>query len=60
MRQNWPQHLWLVRHGQSQGNVARDRAHAAGHSVIELDVRDVDWHRMQLPLAQSREHALIL
>lgn len=42
MRQNWPEHLWLVRHGQSQGNVARDRAHAAGDSVIELDVRDVD------------------
>ena len=42
MRQNWPEHLWLVRHGQSQGNVARDRAQAAGDSVIELDVRDVD------------------
>ena len=22
MRQNWPERLWLVRHGQSQGNVA--------------------------------------
>jgi broad specificity phosphatase PhoE len=42
MRQNWPQRLWLVRHGQSQGNVARDAADAAGHSVIQLDVRDVD------------------
>ena len=26
MRQNWPERLWLVRHGQSQGNVARDAA----------------------------------
>ena len=42
MRQNWPKRLWLVRHGQSQGNVARDAAHEAGHSVIDLDVRDVD------------------
>ena len=30
MRQNWPERLWLVRHGQSQGNVARDAAHEAG------------------------------
>ena len=28
--QNWPERLWLVRHGQSQGNVARDAAHEAG------------------------------
>ena len=26
MRQNWPERLWLVQHGQSQGNVARDAA----------------------------------
>ena len=26
----WPERLWLVRHGQSQGNVARDAAHEAG------------------------------
>jgi broad specificity phosphatase PhoE len=42
LRQNWPQRLWLVRHGQSQGNVARDAAHEAGSSVIDLDLRDVD------------------
>jgi broad specificity phosphatase PhoE len=40
--QHWPKRLWLVRHGQSQGNVARDAAHEAGHSVIDLDMRDVD------------------
>ena len=49
-RQNWPERLWLVRHGQSQGNVARDKAHAAGHSVIDLDVRDVD-----VPLSELGE-----
>ncbi|GAA4714199.1 histidine phosphatase family protein [Sphingomonas lutea] len=42
VRQNWPDRLWLVRHGQSQGNVARDAAHEAGLSVIDLDLRDVD------------------
>ena len=39
---HWPERLWLVRHGQSQGNVARDAAHEAGLSVIDLDLRDVD------------------
>lgn len=38
----WPKRLWLVRHGQSQGNVARDAAHEAGLAVIDLDLRDVD------------------
>ena len=28
--QPWPKRLWLVRHGQSQGNVARDAAHEDG------------------------------
>ena len=42
MRQNWPERLWLVRHGQSQGNVARDAAHEAGLHEIAIDVRDVD------------------
>src|SRR6187399_1086211 len=42
LRQHWPERLWLVRHGQSQGNVARDAAHEAGLSVIDLDLRDVD------------------
>ena len=40
--QNWPERLWLVRHGQSQGNVARDKARAEGLSMIDLDIRDVD------------------
>ena len=42
LRQHWPERLWLVRHGQSQGNVARDAAHEAGLPVIDLDLRDVD------------------
>lgn len=42
VRQHWPERLWLVRHGQSQGNVARDAAQEAGLGVIDLDLRDVD------------------
>ena len=42
MRQNWPERMWLVRHGQSQGNVARDAADQAGLSMIDIDLRDVD------------------
>jgi broad specificity phosphatase PhoE len=42
MRQRWPARLWLIRHGQSAGNVARDAADAAGKSMIDLAVRDVD------------------
>ncbi|HWH17353.1 MAG TPA: histidine phosphatase family protein [Allosphingosinicella sp.] len=42
MRQRWPEKLWIVRHGQSAGNVAREAAHAAGQSMIDLSIRDVD------------------
>ncbi|WP_184244413.1 histidine phosphatase family protein [Novosphingobium chloroacetimidivorans] len=38
----WPARLWVVRHGQSAGNVARDAAHAEGMHRIDLDIRDVD------------------
>ncbi|WP_333572855.1 histidine phosphatase family protein [Sphingomonas sp.] len=38
----WPSRLWLIRHGQSAGNVARDAAHAAGAERIALEHRDVD------------------
>ena len=38
----WPAHLWIVRHGQSAGNVAADAANAAGLARINLDMRDCD------------------
>lgn len=38
----WPSRLWIVRHGESAGNVARDQAQAAGAHRITLAVRDVD------------------
>lgn len=37
-----PVHLWLVRHGESAGNAARDIAHRDGLPRIAIDVRDVD------------------
>ena len=42
MSNRWPSTLYLVRHGQSAGNVARDAADAAGAERIELVGRDVD------------------
>lgn len=38
----WPRTLWVVRHGESAGNVARDAANASGLEIIDIDVRDVD------------------
>jgi broad specificity phosphatase PhoE len=38
----WPSRLWIVRHGQSSGNLARDRATAEGLARIDLTHRDVD------------------
>jgi 2,3-bisphosphoglycerate-dependent phosphoglycerate mutase len=40
--QRWPSRLWVVRHGESAGNVARDAAHAAQLADIKLETRDVD------------------
>ena len=53
IRQNWPDRLWLVRHGQSQGNVARDEADAAGHHEIGIDMRDVDVPLSDLGFRQA-------
>lgn len=50
----WPERLWIVRHGQSAGNVARDAAHAASQDRIELDGRDVDVPLSALGEDQSR------
>lgn len=53
MRQNWPERLYLVRHGQSQGNVARDAADEAGLHEIDIEVRDVDVPLSQLGIRQA-------
>jgi broad specificity phosphatase PhoE len=40
--QKWPDTIWLVRHGESAGNVARDAAVAAKQPRIAIETRDVD------------------
>ncbi len=53
MTPRWPSILWIVRHGQSAGNVARDAAHEEGLARIALTHRDVD-----VPLSElGREQA---
>jgi broad specificity phosphatase PhoE len=52
--QKWPQELWIVRHGQSAGNVARDAAEAASLPLIDLSTRDVDTPLSALGEQQSR------
>ncbi|HEU4880957.1 MAG TPA: histidine phosphatase family protein [Longimicrobium sp.] len=42
MARRWPEVLWIVRHGQSAGNLASDAAHEAGLAMIDIDQRDVD------------------
>ncbi len=55
---DWPDRLWIVRHGQSAGNVARDAAELARTHLIDLDTRDADTplsalgHRQAAALAQ--------
>ena len=42
MLQRWPSRIWIVRHGESAGNVARDAAAEAGLAWIDIAERDVD------------------
>src|SRR3569623_336667 len=53
-QQRWPDRLWIVRHGESAGTVARDVALAAGRGRIEIDHRDVDVPLSSLGAQQSR------
>ena len=41
-RSSAPVQLWITRHGQSAGNVARDAAESAGLPVIDIAHRDID------------------
>jgi broad specificity phosphatase PhoE len=51
-----PTELLLVRHGESAGNVARERAEAGGAEVIDIEWRDADT-----PLSEhGREQAAAL
>ena len=50
----WPAVLWVTRHGQSAGNVARDHAEANGMVLIDLEHRDIDVPLSELGAEQSR------
>lgn len=51
---HWPSRLYLVRHGQSQGNVARDKSEREGLATIGIDMRDVDVPLSDLGHDQGR------
>lgn len=56
VEQKWPDVLWIVRHGQSAGNVARDAAEAANRPLIDIAERDMD-----VPLSDlGRQQAIAL
>src|SRR4051794_4640080 len=48
--QKWPDVLWLVRHGESAGNVARQQAYLSQQPLIDLAMRDPD-----VPLSETGE-----
>ncbi len=56
--ENWPERLWLVRHGQSQGNIARDAADEAGLHEIGIELRDVDVPLSALGVRQAEAAGL--
>ena len=56
LEQKWPQTLWIVRHGQSAGNVARDAAEVGGLATIDIADRDVDVPLS--PLGEQQADAL--
>ena len=53
MKPAWPSTLWIVRHGESAGNVARDKAMLEGLSDISIDLRDADVPLSSLGKQQS-------
>jgi probable phosphoglycerate mutase len=51
---SWPEALWIVRHGQSAGNVAHEAAVVAGSARIEVAPRDMDVPLSELGVTQTR------
>ena len=49
-----PTRLWLVRHGESAGNLARIKAESLASATIEIEGRDVDVPLSELGERQSR------
>jgi broad specificity phosphatase PhoE len=53
-RRAGPSALWLVRHAESVGNVADERAHEQGAGRLQLDVRDPDVPLSEAGCGQAR------
>src|SRR4051812_38286481 len=53
-QQKWPSIIWIVRHGESAGNVAREAAYRARLARIDLDTRDIDVPLSPLGEQQAR------
>jgi 2,3-bisphosphoglycerate-dependent phosphoglycerate mutase len=53
-QQRWPQRLWLVRHGESAGNVASQIAASWGELRVDVAERDVDVPLSAAGLIQSK------
>ena len=49
----FPARLWIVRHGESAGNIARDAARLTGQSLIDIAERDADVPLSPLGCRQS-------
>jgi broad specificity phosphatase PhoE len=53
-RQRWPSRLWLVRHGESAGNIASQAAHQSGETHVDIASRDADVELSERGIEQSR------
>jgi len=54
MLHKWPGYVWIVRHGESAGNVARHAAEAAKLPTVDLAMRDCD-----VPLSELGERQAV-
>ncbi|HEX8280842.1 MAG TPA: histidine phosphatase family protein, partial [Chthoniobacterales bacterium] len=54
--ENWPERIWIVRHGESAGNVARRLAMQRGDHRIALETRDMDVPLS--PVGESQSQAV--
>ena len=56
MAQKWPSYVWIVRHGESAGNIARHAAEAAQLPAVDIATRDCDVRLS--PLGERQADAL--
>jgi probable phosphoglycerate mutase len=54
MNNRWPSRLWIVRHGESAGNVAFEAAHASGAARIDVKERNMEVALSDLGHEQAR------